>query len=270
MAPKTIAPSFAARSFTCPHCGALANQAWFEVRADASSGDGPVLFDDEIFERMKSHTGFKNEEERAIHERWCTYADRARTGAVFLWKMSQSRYDDYEVANIHISQCFSCRETTIWKHKAILHPTARFEVESNADLPEDIRLDFDEARTILDLSPRGAAALLRLCIQKLCRHLGKSGRSIDADIASLVKDGLDVRVQRALDIVRVIGNESVHPGTIDMKDNREVAAKLFELVNRIAYDRITHPKEIDALFASLPADKLHAIAKRDAPEGNAA
>jgi len=183
--------------------------------------------------------------------------------------MKQSRYDDYEVANIHISRCFSCREIAIWKYNTILHPTVRFEVEPNADLPEDIRRDFDEARTILDLSPRGAAALLRLCIQKLCKHLGKSGRSIDADIASLVKEGLDVRVQRALDIVRVIGNESVHPGTIDMRDNREIAAKLFELVNRIAYDRITHPKEIDGLFADLPADKLLAIAKRDAPQGNA-
>ena len=180
--------------------------------------------------------------------------------------MASSTYDDYELVNIHVSKCFSCGEIAIWKFKSILHPVTRHEVEPNADLPEDIRQDFEEARTILDLSPRGAAALLRLCIQKLCMHLGKPGKSIDADIASLVKDGLDGRVQRALDVVRVIGNESVHPGTIDMKDNREIAAKLFELVNHIAHDRITRPKEIDALYASLPREKLDGIAKRDSPK----
>ena len=268
MAPKTVPPAFAARSFTCPHCGALANQTWFVVRAHPSKNE-PVLIDEDVFARMKDTTDFKDKEERASHERWCRYAEKARTGAAFLWKRGDSSYDDYDLANIHASRCFSCNEVTIWKHGTILHPVMRFEVEPNADLPDDIRQDFEEARTILDLSPRGAAALLRLCIQKLCKHLGKPGRSTDADIAALVKDGLDVRVQRALDIVRVIGNECVHPGTIDMKDNREIAAKLFELVNRIAYDRITHPKEIDALYESLPTDKLEGIARRDAPKGAA-
>jgi Domain of unknown function (DUF4145) len=126
---------------------------------------------------------------------------------------------------------------------------------SNADMDDDIRADFEEARTILDLSPRGAAALLRLCIQKLCNQLGKNGKDLNAEIASLVKDGLDAEIQRALDIVRVVGNEAVHPGTMDLKDDRETAAKLFELVNLIAYDRITRPKTVQALFSGLPPPK---------------
>ena len=90
-----------------------------------------------------------------------------------------------------------------------------------------------ESRTILDLSPRGAAALLRLCIQKLCKQLGQPGKNINDDIAALVKAGLDPKIQKALDIVRVIGNECVHPGTMDLRDDREIAAKLFVLVNRM-------------------------------------
>ena len=74
---------------------------------------------------------------------------------------------------------------------------------------------------------------------------------------------MDVRVQQALDIVRVVGNEAVHPGTMDLKDDRETAAKLFGLVNRIAYDTITHPKDLKKLMADLPSDKVAAIAKRD-------
>jgi hypothetical protein len=133
----------------------------------------------------------------------------------------------------------------------------------NDDLPEDIKNDYEEARGIVALSPRGAAALLRLAIQKLCAHLGERGRSIDDDIAALVKKGLPPRVQPALDAVRVVGNEAVHPCTISLQDNPEIAASLFGLVNFIAEKMITEPKEIDALYASLPAAKRDAIVKRD-------
>jgi hypothetical protein len=57
----------------------------------------------------------------------------------------------------------------------------------NPDLPEGVRLDYEEAGRILNLSPQGSAALLRLAIQKLCAALGEEGKNIDADIKSLVK-----------------------------------------------------------------------------------
>lgn len=186
-------------------------------------------------------------------------------GDVRLKKHEDSKYCAYELINVHVSRCFSCNQITIWRHKSILHPPTRYDIEANPDLPADIQVDFEEARTILDLSPRGAAALLRLCLQKLCMHLGQPGKNINDDIASLVKGGLDPRISRALDIVRVIGNEAVHPGTMDLRDDRATAAKLFELINRVVYDTITHPNEVTALFSNLPADKLSAIAHRDRP-----
>jgi hypothetical protein len=116
---------------------------------------------------------------------------------------------------------------------------------------------------ILDLSPRGAAALLRLGIQKLCKHLGETGENLNADIAALVKKGLDVRVQRALDVVRVIGNNAVHPGHIDLRDDRATAEKLFGLVNLIAELMISQPKHVQELYESLPEDARKAIERRD-------
>jgi len=62
-----------------------------------------------------------------------------------------------------------------------------------------------------------------------------------------VSKGLDPLVQQALDIVRVIGNEAVHPGVMDLKDDRETAATLFGLVNAIADQMITHPKTVKAM-----------------------
>jgi hypothetical protein len=113
---------------------------------------------------------------------------------------------------------------------------------------------------------RGAAALLRLAIQKLCKHLGEKGKNIDNDIGALVEKGLDGRIQKALDIVRVIGNNAVHPGQIDLRDDRATAEELFDLVNLIAETMINQPKHIEELYDRLPQGAREAIEKRDRKE----
>jgi hypothetical protein len=133
----------------------------------------------------------------------------------------------------------------------------------NGDLPDDVLADYEEARSILSQSPRGAAALLRLAIQKLCAELGEPGKNINEDIASLVRKGLPVQVQQALDAVRVVGNEAVHPGQIEVSDNPAIAATLFGLVNFIAEKMISEPKAIEQIYGSLPPEKLAAIQRRD-------
>jgi hypothetical protein len=132
-----------------------------------------------------------------------------------------------------------------------------------ADMPEDVIADFLEARSVFDRSPRSAAALLRLGLQKLLIHLGEAGENINTDIKNLVAKGLPVKVQQALDTVRVIGNNAVHPGHIDLNDRREDALALFGLLNFIVERMITHPNEIDKLYGSLPTTAREAIDKRD-------
>jgi len=71
-------------------------------------------------------------------------------------------------------------------------------------------------------------------------------------------------VQRALDAVRVIGNNAVHPGEIDLNDDRATAASLFRLLNLIADKMISEPKHVDEVYSSLPQGALDAIQRRDA------
>jgi len=133
----------------------------------------------------------------------------------------------------------------------------------NVDLPDDCFGDYLEAREIMQRSPRAAAALLRLVIQKLCRHFGEPGRDVNQDIAALVRQGLPVTMQQALDSVRVIGNEAVHPGELDVRDNPEVVSVLFTIVNLIVEKMLTEPRKIAELYQALPPRKLDGIAQRD-------
>ncbi|MGR3822084.1 MAG: DUF4145 domain-containing protein [Salipiger marinus] len=130
-------------------------------------------------------------------------------------------------------------------------------------MPEGIRIVYQEASSILEQSPRGAAALIRLAIQKLCKELGQTGENIYQDIGGLVKAGLDPKVQQALDAVRIIGNNAVHPGEIDLADDRPIAESLFKLLNFIVEKTISEPKHVAEIYASLPEGALQSVKKRD-------
>ena len=164
--------------------------------------------------------------------------------------------------DICISECPDCRKLSLWASGLCVYPRAE-DPPAHPDLPEHIRGDYVEACRVLDLSPRASAALLRLVVEKLCAHLVGPSKRLDDGIAALVKRGLDVRVQRALDVVRVVGNDAVHPGKMDSGDSRAVAEDLFHLVNLIVERLISFPKHIDDLYDALPHGARQAIDRRD-------
>lgn len=174
-------------------------------------------------------------------------------------------YDDRNdyIKNLQIAYCKKCENYSLWHSKKIIFPESSGISLPNMDLNKDIREDYNEARCILNKSPRGACALLRLALQKLCKQLGEKGKNINNDVASLVKKGLPSQIQQSLDIVRVIGNESVHPGELDLKDDVETATKLFSLINIIAEIMITQPNKIEETYKKLPPNKLEEIKNRD-------
>lgn len=168
------------------------------------------------------------------------------------------------IKTIHFANCRHCDNHTIWVDEKLIYPFSGTAPLPNSDMPDDVRKDYEEARSILAISPRGASALLRLAIQKLCKHLGGEGKNINNDIAFLVKNGLPQKLQQALDSVRVVGNNAVHPGQIDISDNIEIAHKLFVFTNIICDNQITQPKQIDEFYnTEIPENLKVAIEKRD-------
>ena len=220
-----IAPSVDQSAFNCPSCGAFSRQKWFALDARPVL-DGDVG-DPRVLEAVSRALGHK------------------------------------AVPSFLGSECDHCHSMAIWRNGNLVWPTIGASPPPNPDLPSDIRADYKEASVILNDSPRGAAALLRLAIEKLCEHLNVKGRDLNQKIGRLVAEGLSREVQQALDVVRVIGNKAVHPGQIDLKDDRATALRLFPIVNFIAEEEISKLKRVQELYDSLPNGVRNGIQTRD-------
>jgi hypothetical protein len=230
---KQITPELNAPSFTCPHCGAHANQTWFQLNTRAGQ------------------TGARIDATRE------PYFAGSVSGNMNLQLLT----------NLNVTQCFSCKRFSAWVFDKIVWPATSSVVIPHEDMPADVKLDFLEAAAIIDVSPRGAAALLRLAVERLMPHLNANEKNINASIGLLVSRGLDPKIQKALDVLRVIGNEAVHPGQIDLRDDKSTALKLFDLANIIVQAMITTPKQISSMFDSLPKGALDGIQRRDGSAG---
>ncbi len=163
---------------------------------------------------------------------------------------------------IRVGRCQHCSQPTLWIQDKMYFPDNGNAPFPNPEMPDSALKLYYEAASIHSKSPRGAAALLRLSIQVLCKELGEPGNNINDDIGNLVQKGLPEIVQQSLDIVRVTGNDAVHPGQIDT-DNPETVGQLFDLLNIIVEYMIALPKKVSGIYSSLPADKKKGIDKRD-------
>jgi len=153
--------------------------------------------------------------------------------------------------NIRIARCVHCHEMSFWIQKNMLYPTTGNAPTANSDIPEEIKADYNEARYVLAHSPRSAAALLRIVIKKMCRHLNGKDEDLNAAIDNLVKKGLPERLKIALEMARVIGEKAVPPGLVDPDDDPSTALKLFALINLMTDAMITQPNQLQDIYDTL-------------------
>jgi len=186
--------------------------------------------------------------------------------ANFSWSSfvdSCSKFTEYFPSEWSVSKCEHCTNLVIWHNEDIIFPKKILVENPNSDLTQEIQNDYLEAARVFNESPRASAALLRLALQKLCKQLGEKGENINEDIKILVKKGLNPLVQKSLDVLRITGNNAVHPGHINIEEEPEKVLKLFDLLNFIANKMITEPKEISSFYDDLPEGSKESIKKRD-------
>lgn len=228
-----VPPSFGIDAFHCPHCETFAHQKWYDS----------IHLSKFIRNRFEGSN-----------------------------QIDEHSYEDYlgSIHDVSFSICSKCEKDgkdekyVIWINKKMVYPKFSVAPLPAEDMPKDVKKEYLEAREIVDESSRAAAALLRLALEKLVTdNLKAEGRDLDKKIGYLVSKGLPERIQKSLDSVRVIGNEAVHPGQMNLKDDSETTIALFKLLNFIVEKMITESKEIDQIYSILPENKKEGIENRD-------
>lgn len=132
-------------------------------------------------------------------------------------------------------------------------------------MPEDVLALYAEARSVVDLSPRSASALLRTGLEVLAHnHLEQAGVVLNDAIGNLVRAGkIDEELQQAMDFLRLTGNGAVHPKELQLDDQANNAEALFELLNLAVERLIRRPQKIRKLYEQIPESKRQAVEKRD-------
>lgn len=243
-----MAPKYRDSKFHCSHCNTIATQEWFD--AD-DVGSTTINIINHLYLNYRS--SIESFYQKPIIQ-FLNVIDN---------ELQKNLYQ-FCPKGFSVATCSSCEEFTLWVNEEIIYPKKTTVPPPNEDLDENIKTLYLEASNILIDSPKGATALLRLALQMLLKQIGKDGKKINDDIKELVSEGLSPTIQQALDLLRVIGNNAVHPGQINLDDNAEIAQKLFSILNFIADELITKPKELEKLYADLiPLETQEYIRQRD-------
>jgi hypothetical protein len=245
-------PTLGRQSFSCPQCGAFAHQSWFTIYLQPlESSDNPSFPDGSALEEVDQDESLNAEQRK----QWRDYYQRILNRSMFICGGPPADNLRLLAPNLHLSKCFSCNGVSVWVADGLIHPASHAEIEPVLDLPEEAQLYYNEAAKIVDVSPPAAAAWLRVCVQKLTLALGGSGKNLTVDLSALGRRGLDARVIRAFEVLRVIGTDAVAPGQLDLRDDRETALRLFQLIDLMVSTLIRQPKLMDSIFDNLESLK---------------
>jgi hypothetical protein len=222
------APSFKKKSYTCPHCAVHSHINWIH-----------------LYDNSNDYYNSDNETSVLIYKAICQNCDISA-----IWREELLLDSNNNVISS--------------KNINMIYPCINIAPPPSSDMPEDIKIDYIEANAVFPKSPRAAAALLRLALQKLCIHLGEEGKNINTDIRELAKkDKLPSKIIKIADTVRIVGNNAVHPGEMSNEDIDSIASNMFNLLNIIVNKTITEPKELQALYESTPENTRQAAETAD-------
>jgi hypothetical protein len=173
------------------------------------------------------------------------------------------------------AKCAHCGDLSIWEisgsghsttHRMV-YPPARLGVPPHPEMPARPLELYLEAQDVAARSPRAAAALLRVAVDVLLREVveGAGRKSLNDVIGMAVAAGLTPAVQQALDVLRVIGNDALHPEAIvlDEQDPDAKVASLSKLMNVVVEQMVASPRLAREMLDTLPSGAREGIARRD-------
>ncbi len=167
------------------------------------------------------------------------------------------------------AECIICLRYSIWRGPEMIYPLASLAPPPDNNMPDPVKITYEEARSVSIYSSRAAAALLRVALEELTAQLGETEDTLYKQIRRLYKRDFPEEVIQMFDIVRITANKGgAHSGEIDLtgKDGAEVVNTLFFLVNHIVEIAITTSKKIKQEYEKIPQELREQIAKDDKPK----
>ena len=116
----------------------------------------------------------------------------------------------------------------LWDVSGMLPTPAKDVLSMSHKFPSGIRPLYEDAHRVSD--PRSACLLLRAVCEDLCREKGVPGNGLHEMIGNLESAGASPRLVKALDAIRVIGNNAAHGGKRNYNLEKE---QLLEVVHII-------------------------------------
>lgn len=161
------------------------------------------------------------------------------------------------------SECTGCKKPTTWRLNRVVYPTASPAPFPHPDMPDSVLPLYREARSVVNYSRRGAAALARATMELLLRELDpdapKKAR-LDDRIAR-IEDKVSSGLGELLTFIRHVGNQSLHvTGAPDdavvlvlNSDDSEPVEAIFEAINELVDELKTKPARNARLAGLVPA-----------------
>jgi hypothetical protein len=251
---QNIEPQFGVESFSCPHCNAVAHQDWYSLFLKPENATDVVVLALEALMLAKG-----NESDQ--------FLQHLKDNVLAYEYQEHPRNLKVKLLNLHVSRCYNCKGFTVWVRDRLVFPIkveeappdiveVDFEevatdvqgtveaqegdehVQTNAEDVEEASEDFEEAAAILNKFPRGAAALTRICIQKMMPLVKGNAENLDENLSSLVRKGLKVEIQQAMDVLQLVRKSPLQPSEVDLKEENETAKTLLNSLKVILERRM--------------------------------
>jgi len=229
MASHEVEPQLGAESFSCPHCSAVAHHDWYSLLLmPENAAELRVLTPEAVTVSTLREGEGELDDINEIDQ----FVERLKKNELTFEYQKHSQSVKVKMANLHVSNCHSCNGFSLWVSGRLVFP---YNVEKTPDLVEQ---DVEEAAAILNKSPRGATALMRVCIQKLVPLLKQDGNSLNDYISSLVRKGLEVEIQQAMEVLQVLRSDPAQLTNFDLQEDKGMAIRLFDTLKAILERRM--------------------------------
>ncbi len=230
---KSTIPKLLANVFSCPNCGDTAEQKWAQLFWEGEyiptdpNGEIP-----EVPYHPASVDGSEGVP-RVVLQAKCMSCDKGS-----LWSAAKSQSKD---------------GFAIFRSGRMLFPRYRKRKSLPPEAGNIAKRYYRDANAIAKISPQAAAALLRATIEALCRQILGDKRSSLSEMIKVLqsKYHFDKEVEQAMHVLRIIGNEALHPTELNysVRATTTTVNKLFMLVDYIVASTIVKSKLVRQLTA---------------------